>query len=50
MANIKERITKDGTKRFTCDIRLKGYSPQRATFKHLTDAKKVGSRHRKRNP
>jgi integrase len=40
MANIKERIAKDGTKRFTCDIRLKGYPPQRATFKRLTDAKK----------
>ncbi|MDD5227803.1 MAG: site-specific integrase [Methylococcales bacterium] len=26
--------------RFTCDIRLKGYPPQRATFKRLTDAKK----------
>ena len=40
MANIKERQVKDGTKRFTCDIRLKGYPPQRATFKRLTDAKK----------
>jgi integrase len=40
MANIKERLAKDGTKRFTCDIRLKGYPPQRATFKRLTDAKK----------
>jgi integrase len=39
MANIKERLAKDGTKRFTCDIRLKGYPPQRATFKRLTDAK-----------
>ncbi len=40
MANIKERLAKDGTKRFTCDIRLKGYPPQRATFRRLTDAKK----------
>lgn len=40
MANIKERLAKDGSKRFTCDIRLKGYPPQRATFKRLTDAKK----------
>lgn len=40
MANIKERLAKDGTKRFTCDIQLKGYPPQRATFKRLTDAKK----------
>ncbi len=40
MANIKERLAKDGTKRFTCDIRLKGCLPQRATFKRLTDAKK----------
>ena len=39
MANIKERIAKDGTKRYTCDIRLKGYPHQRATFKRLTDAK-----------
>jgi integrase len=40
MANIKERLAKDGTKRYTCDIRLKGHPPQRATFKRLTDAKK----------
>ena len=40
MANIKKRKVKDGTDRFTCDIRLKGYPPQRATFKRLTDAKK----------
>ena len=40
MANIKERVAKDGTKRYTCDIRLKGYPPQRATFKRLTDAKR----------
>jgi integrase len=40
MANIKERLAKDGTKRFTADIRLKGYPPQRATFKRLTDVKK----------
>ena len=40
MANIKERLAKDGTKRFTCDIRLKGYPPQRATFKRKTDASK----------
>lgn len=40
MARIKERLAKDGTKRFTAEVRLKGYPPQSATFKRLTDAKK----------
>ena len=40
MASIKERLAKDGTKRYTVDIRLKGQHSQRATFKRLTDAKK----------
>lgn len=40
MARIKERIAQDGTKRFTAEIRLRGYPAQSATFKRLTDAKK----------
>jgi integrase len=40
MANIKKRLAKDGSKRYTVDIRLKGYPPQRATFKRKTDAEK----------
>lgn len=39
MARIKERLAKDGTKRYTAEVRLKGYPPQTATFKRLTDAK-----------
>lgn len=40
MATITERLAKNGTKRFKAEVRLKGYSPQTATFKRLTDAKK----------
>ncbi|MGY6278283.1 tyrosine-type recombinase/integrase [Methylomonas sp. MgM2] len=40
MARIKERTDKDGKPRYTAEIRLKGYPPQSATFKRLTDAKK----------
>ena len=40
MATIKERKAKDGTARYTAEIRLKGYPPQAATFKRKTDAKK----------
>jgi integrase len=40
MARIKERLAKDGTKRFTCEVRLRGYPPQSATFKRKTDAQK----------
>lgn len=40
MARIKERLAKDGTKRYTSEVRLKGYPPQTATFKRITDAKK----------
>lgn len=40
MARIKERLAKDGTKRFTAEIRLKGYPVQSATFKRKTDASK----------
>ena len=40
MASIKERISKDGSVRYTVEIRLKGYPAQTATFKRKTDAKK----------
>jgi len=40
MATIKERIAKDGTPRYTVEIRLKGYPAQTATFKRKTDIKK----------
>ncbi len=40
MAPIKEHLAKDGTKRFTAEIRLKGYPVQSATFKKKTDADK----------
>jgi integrase len=40
MARIKERLDKDGKKRFTAEIRLKGYPVQSATFKRKTDAEK----------
>lgn len=40
MATIKERTAKDGTPRYTAEIRLKGYPAQTATFKRKTDVKK----------
>jgi integrase len=40
MATIKNRTAKDGTARYTAEVRLKGYPAQTATFKRLTDAKK----------
>jgi integrase len=40
MARIRERLDKDGKKRFTAEIRLKGYPVQSATFKRKTDAEK----------
>lgn len=40
MATIKKRAAKDGSIRYTAEIRLKGYPGQTATFKRLTDAKK----------
>lgn len=40
MARIKERTAKDGTSRYTAEIRLKGYPTTSETFKRLTDAKK----------
>jgi integrase len=40
MARIKKRLAKDGTTRYTAEIRLKGFAPQCATFERVTDAKK----------
>jgi integrase len=39
MARIKTRTAKDGTPRYTAEIRLKGYPAQTATFKAKTKAK-----------
>jgi integrase len=40
MANIRKRITKDGSIYYTVQIRLKGYPPQNESFDRLTDARK----------
>ncbi len=40
MASIRKRSNKDGSSSYRVDVRLKGFPPQRATFKRLTDAKK----------
>ena len=37
MARIKTRTAKDGTPRYTVEVRLKGYPPETATFKRKTD-------------
>lgn len=42
MASIRKRANKDGAVSYRVDVRLKGFPPQRATFKRLTDAKKWG--------
>jgi integrase len=42
MASIRKRVRSDGTTSYRVDVRLKGFPPQRATFKRLTDAKKWG--------
>lgn len=42
MANIQERITKDGKKVFRVRVRMKGYPLQTATFDKKTDAKLWG--------
>jgi len=39
MASIRKRTNKDGSTSYRVDVRLKGFPPQRATFKRLTDAK-----------
>jgi integrase len=40
MARVQEIISKDGTKRFSVTIRLKGHPIQSATFKNMSSAKK----------
>jgi integrase len=40
MGSTKTRIAKDGTPRYTAEVRLKGYPAQTATFKRKTDANK----------
>jgi len=40
MASIRSRTNKNGATSYRVDVRLKGFPPQRATFKRLTDAKK----------
>ncbi len=40
MANVEERIKKDGSKVYRVKIRLKGHPTQSATFHRKTDAKK----------
>ena len=40
MASIEKRINDNGETSYRVKIRLKGYPPQTATFKRLTDAKK----------
>jgi integrase len=42
MASIRKRTRSDGTTSYRVDVRLKGFPPQRATFKRLTDARKWG--------
>ena len=40
MASIRKRANKDGSTTYRVDVRLKGFPPQRASFKRLTDARK----------
>jgi integrase len=40
MASIRKRISRNGTLSYRVEVRLKGFPPQRATFKRLTDARK----------
>jgi integrase len=40
MASIRRRTNNDGTTSFRVDVRLRGFPPQRATFRRLTDARK----------
>lgn len=39
MASIRKRANQDGSVSYRVEVRLKGFPPQRATFKRLTDAK-----------
>lgn len=40
LASIQKRTNKNGTTSYKVEVRLKGFPPQRVTFKRLTDAKK----------
>lgn len=40
MGSIRKRTNRNGSISYRVDIRLKGFPPQRATFKRLTDARK----------
>jgi integrase len=40
VASIRKRSKKDGSASYRVDVRLKGFPPQTATFRRLTDAKK----------
>lgn len=41
MATIEKRVSKiDGSAQYRVRVRLRGFSPQTASFKRLTDAKK----------
>ena len=40
MASIRECTYKDGRPFFRVEVRLKGFPPQRASFKRKTDAKR----------
>lgn len=43
MPSIRKRTNADGSVSYRVDVRLKGFPPQRATFRRLTDAKRWGS-------
>jgi len=40
MANIQERVSKDGKVTYRVQVRLKGYSTQTASFQRKTDARR----------
>ena len=42
MASIQKRVSTNGTVSYRVEVRLKGYPPQRATFRRKTDAGKWG--------
>ncbi len=44
MATIQKRISKDGATSYRVQVRLKGFSPESASFERLTDAKAWGQK------
>ena len=42
MASLRKRTNKDGSVSYRVDVRLKGFPPQRASFRRITDAKRWG--------